>query len=271
MTTEPLHITSPQNPQVKNLVKLRGRRARDAQELQIIEEPLVIQRAFESGCTFRTVYFCPEQLVDPHGMKLLNTLRREPPPGLEFVQLDPRVMTKVSYRARPEGLIVVAAQTRRGLPDLRLSPTPLLVVLAELEKPGNLGAILRAADGAGAEAVILSGPGIDPFNPNVLRASRGTCFTMPLATASRDEVWSFLTERGIRSVATSPAAEAAYTACDMTGAVAVVLGPEDTGLDAEWLARADQTVRIPLYGCTDSLNVAVTAALMLYEAVRQRQ
>jgi len=189
-------ITSLQNPQVKNLVKLRGRRARNAQGLQIIEEPLVIRRAMAGGIVFRTVFFCPEQLTDPAAETLLADLRQSPPPSLEFVRLTPRLMTKVSYRAHPAGLLVLAQQTRRQLTDLKLSSRPLLVVLVGVRKPGNLGAILRIADGAGADAVISCVPGPDPSNPNVMRTSRGTCFTLPMTIAPKEEIETFQIRSG---------------------------------------------------------------------------
>jgi TrmH family RNA methyltransferase len=210
-------------------------------------------------------------MTDPAAVALLADLHQSAPAELEFVELTPRVMTKVSYRAQPAGLLVLAEQTRRQLTDLKLSAVPLLIVLVGIKKPGNLGAILRAADGAGADAVISSAPGPDPSNPNVLRASRGTCFTLPLATAPQPEIETFLGAHSIRRIATTPDAELDFTACDLAGPAAIILGAEDRGLDSRWLSEADQTVRIPMQGHADSLNVATTAALMLYEAVRQRR
>jgi len=264
------HITSLQNPQVKNLVKLRGRQHRDALRVQIIEEPLVIRRAYESGCRMQAIYYCLEQL-DEAGTELLHDLQGEHAADVAFVRLHPRVMARVSYRTRPAGLLVVAQQHRRSLVDLVIPDEALLVVLDGVEKPGNLGAMVRTADGAGAHGVILCTPGPDPFNPNVLRASRGACFTVPVIEAEKGEIWAYLRQMSIRCIATSPAAETEYTDCDLTGAVAFVLGAEDQGLDENWLQHADKAVRIPMSGRIDSLNVATTAALLLYEAVRQRR
>ena len=264
-----LHITSLQNQQVKNLVKLRGRRERDRQRLQLIEESLVIDRAWQAGCPLQTVYYCPENL-DSEAKSLLDRLRssREAPSG--FVHLHPRVMAKVAYRTEPTGLLVVAQQQRRQLVELTWQGPALLVILDRVEKPGNLGAVLRSADGAGASGVILNAPGPDPFNPNVLRTSRGTCFSVPLAAAPREEILTFLQDQQIRCVATSPEADTVYTDADWTGPVAFVLGAEDRGLHPEWHRAADQQVRIPMRGRADSLNVATTAALLMYEACRQR-
>jgi TrmH family RNA methyltransferase len=186
------------------------------------------------------------------------------------VELASYVMAKVAYREQPEGLLVVAPQRPRNLADLELPAAPLLVVLEGIEKPGNLGAILRVADGAGADAVLLSETGTDLFNPNVLRASRGAAFALPVVEAPIASLQSYLTAKGIRVLATSPAAECLYTSADLRGPVAVVLGAEDRGLSNTWLQAAAEQVRIPMHGCGDSLNVATSAALLLYEAVRQR-
>jgi TrmH family RNA methyltransferase len=270
MGSAPLYISSLQNPQVKNLVKLRQRRTRDRQGVFLIEEPLVIRRARDCGQPFQTVYFCREQLTDPAGRALLEELRTEEAGRLQFVELASWVMARVAYREQPEGLLVVAPQIRRGLADLALPAAPLLVVVEGVEKPGNLGAILRVADGAGADALLLAGPGVDLFNPNVLRASRGAAFAVPAVEAPAAEVREFLAARGIRSVATTPAAVRLHTEADLGGPVAVVLGAEDRGLSDDWLEHADERVRIPMRGRGDSLNVATATALVLYEAVRQR-
>ena len=260
-------ITSLQNERVKQLVRLRERRDRYALGLTIIEEPRVIRRARLAGYPFREVWYCPELLaaLDPG---LLDFLREGPP--FEAVEVSTPVMAKIAYKDRPEGVLVVAPQLRRTLANLALPTRPLLIVLEGVEKPGNLGAILRSADGAGVDAVIVCDPGTDVFNPNVLRASTGAFFTVPVVEEDASRVRSWLREVGIRSVATTPAADTAYTAADLGGPLAIVLGAEDTGLSDEWLRRADLRVRIPMRGAADSLNVSVTAALVAFEAVRQR-
>ena len=271
MNRMPLHISSLQNDQVKSLVRLRNRRERDQRELTIIEEPLVISRALAAGYPLQTVYFCSEQL-DEEGQSLLDNLRRNS--DAEVVQLDPRVMTKVAYRDKPEGLLVVAPQKKTRLDSLDISDNrekpALLVVLEAVEKPGNLGAILRIADGAGADAVLICGQGTDLFNPNVLRASRGAFFTIPTVAAETKDILDFLVGAGIASLATCPTATSDYTTADLTGPVAVVLGTEHDGLSTELLNSCNQTVSIPMLGSGDSLNVATSTAILLYEAVRQR-
>jgi TrmH family RNA methyltransferase len=268
--TVPEKIASLQNPRVKALVKLRRRQARDAAGRFLIEEPLVITRALAAGHPLQTVYFCPE-LLTAAGRALLHRLQSPtgtaPPPAT--VAVTPPVMRKIAYRAEPAGLLVVAPQQRRSLAELSLGPDPLLVVLENVEKPGNLGAVLRAADGAGAAAVLLCGRGADPFNPNVLRASRGVGFQVPTVAATTADVAAWLAEHGIAAVAAAPTAATVYSDADLRRPLALVLGAEDAGLSAQWLERADRHVRIPMRGSGDSLNVATSAAILLYEAIRQ--
>jgi TrmH family RNA methyltransferase len=266
-------ITSLQNPRVKQLLRLRNRRDRDEAGLTIIEEPRVVRRALASGYPFREVWFC-EELIAQHDPELLPLLRQPRATSAggpcEFVAVTPPVMAKVAYKDKPEGILVVARQRRHTLVGLPLSAQPLLFVLEAVEKPGNLGAILRIADGAGADGVIVCDPGTDIFNPNVLRASVGAFFTVPVVEEEAAVVRRWLRERRILSVATTPAADESYTSADLRGAVAILLGAEDSGLSAEWLEAADLRVRIPMRGEVDSLNVGIAAALVAYEAVRQR-
>lgn len=264
---EPARITSLQNARVKELVKLRDRRDRDARGLTIIEEPRVIRRARLAGYPFCEVWHCPELLAatDPGLLGFLSE-----GPAFEAVEVAPHVMAKIAYKDRPEGALVVAPQRRHSLAGLPLSARPLLMVLEGVEKPGNLGAILRVADGAGADAVVVCDPGTDVFNPNVLRASTGAFFTVPVVEEDAGRLRAWLRERRIATIATTPAADLDYAKADLRGPVAVLLGAEDTGLSDDWLAAADRRVRIPMRGTCDSLNVSVTAALVAYEAVRQR-
>ena len=267
MNDETLIITSLQNDRIKELVKLRTRRERDRGGLTLIEEPLVIARALDAGFPLRTLFFCPER-VSPESADVLDRLLDLT--GLEHIQVNEPVMDKISYRDQGEGMLVVAPQLALSLKDLDLPPDPLLVVLESVEKPGNLGAVLRVADGAGAHAVIVCGDGTDLFNPNVMRASRGTFFSVPTVAANTDAVQEFLRSRGIAAVATSPVADHRWDEIGLTGPTAIVLGAEHDGLGPGWLTRADLTVGIPMLGVGDSLNVSTSAAVLLYEAVRQR-
>ena len=269
MHDTPLRITSLQNDQVKALVRLRQRRTRDERQVTIIEEPLVLARALAEKYPLDTLYCCPEILRDEH-RDLLAELGRA---AAAVVELSPPVMAKVSYREQSAGLLAVAPQRRHELAVLLKKPAtpPLLVVLESVEKPGNLGAVLRVADGAGADGVIVCGQGTDLFNPNVLRASRGAFFSVPTVACTHEQLLTFLTTAGIRSVATSPVADTAWNQTDFTGPTALIMGTEHDGLSTELLGRADATVGIPMLGRGDSLNVATSAAILLYEALRQRQ
>lgn len=269
MHDTPLRITSLQNDQVKALVRLRQRRTRDERQVTIIEEPLVLARALAEKYPLDTLYCCPEILRDEH-RDLLAELGRA---AAAVVELSPPVMAKVSYREQSAGLLAVAPQRRHELAVLLKKPAtpPLLVVLESVEKPGNLGAVLRVADGAGADGVIVCGQGTDLFNPNVLRASRGACFAIPTVAAGGNAVRSWLDARGVRTLATSPMATATWDMADFTGPVAIVLGTEHQGLTQDWLDTTDENIAIPMAGIGDSLNVAATAAVLLFEAVRQRR
>jgi RNA methyltransferase, TrmH family len=266
-------LSSPQNPQIKALVRLRQRRARDQEGLTIIEEPLVLRRAWESGYPLLAVYYCNDLMTAP-ARELLEDLRAALRAGqttVKLVELSADLLRKAAYRDQPEGILAVAPQQKRQLEDLVLRDKPLLIVLENVEKPGNIGAALRIADGAGADAVLVTGEGTDLFNPNVMRASRGSFFNVPAVHCHIGEARDFLHERGLKVLATTPTATDSYTAADLTGPVAVVLGCEHDGLSEAWLKdEGCQAVRIPMRGHGDSLNVATAAAVILYEAVRQR-
>ncbi len=281
MNLQPKIITSLKNDRIKDLVRLRNRRDRNRHSLTIIEESLVIRQALKAGYPVESVYYCPEQMA-PADQDLLDQLLNQlPPPGQESdsalpaaFELSATVMDKVSYREKSEGLLVVAPQIRRELTDLNIFPAEhpsLLLVLEAVEKPGNLGAALRIADGAGADAVIICGHGTDLFNPNVLRASRGSFFSVPTVSAESELVVEFLHDQGVRLVAASPIADHHWDEVDLTGPVALVLGTEHQGLSPRMMSLCDLTVGIPMLGTGDSLNVSTSAAVLLYEAVRQRR
>lgn len=265
----PLRITSPANDRVKALVQLRSRRERERRGLTIVEEPLVIARALAAGAAPREVWACPEQQA-PEAAELYAELRATLAPAFE---VPPAVMDKISYRAQAEGLLILIPRRTVTLAEIAPPPgrPPLVVVLAGVEKPGNVGAVLRVADGAGADAVLLCDGGTDLDNPNCLRASRGACFTVPAAAASGEEARDWLRAHGIALVATAPGDAEPWYETPLTGPTALVFGEEHAGLGADWLESADSTIAIPMAGAADSLNVAVSAAVLLYEAVRQRR
>jgi len=262
-------ITSLQNPRVKQLVKLRDRRPRDAAGVFMVEGYRQIRRALDKGYAPTEFYYSPDWFLG----------EKENEPGLieEAVEKGARVFelskdtfAKVAYRERPDGLLAILPQWRNALDDLELSPTPFLLVVEGIEKPGNLGTILRSADAAGVDGLIVCDPVTDLFNPNVVRASTGVLFSVPVVIAESAEVRGWLKERNIRAVVTTPAATDSYTDSDLTGPMAIVMGSEQYGLSDDWLREADHRVRIPMSGQADSLNVAMATIITLFEAMRQR-
>ncbi len=261
-------ISSLQNPRVKHLVKLRDRRHRDKSGTFLIEGYRELSRSLARDVRVQEVYFAPEWFLGQNERPLLEQAAAG---GACLFELTKDAFRKCSYRDRPDGLLAVADQWETDLDQLHLGPAPLLLVCERIEKPGNLGTLLRGADAAGADAVIVCDPVTDIFNPNVVRASTGVLFSVPVVVTDRERLISFLRSRGIRTVATTPDTETLYTDTDLRGPIALLLGSEQYGLTSEWLAAADVKVRIPMAGQADSLNVAMAAMITLFEAVRQRR
>jgi TrmH family RNA methyltransferase len=260
-------ITSLQNPRIKQLVKLRDRRPRDEAGVFLVEGYRQIRRALDKAIPLNEVYYAPEWFL---GANEADLLAEAAAAGAHLIELTREAFAKVAYRERPDGLLAVAPQWRKTLDDLPLSPVPFLLVVEAIEKPGNLGTILRSADAAGVDGLIVCDPVTDLFNPNVVRASTGVLFSVPVAIADSETVRAWLRARGIRTVATTPAAEQLHTATDLRGPLALVMGSEQYGLSDAWLTAADARVRIPMAGQADSLNVAMATIITLFEAVRQR-
>ncbi|HSH09213.1 MAG TPA: RNA methyltransferase [Oceanipulchritudo sp.] len=259
-------ITSIQNPRVKNLVRLREGSHRRRQKRFLIEGYREIARAHQCGWPLETVYFCEDLFKQDESFELLHALEAS---GIELVQMTPDPFAKGSYRQGPDGLLAIAIQRQWDLDELPLSGNPLLVILEGIEKPGNLGAIFRTANAAGADAIIITDPVTDPFNPNTIRASQGAFFHLPFCCTDNAGAFVFLEEKAITPVLTSPSANKTLWEADLRKPSAIVLGAEDTGLTREWMENFP-TYRIPMHGVTDSLNVASMAAVALFEAVRQR-
>jgi TrmH family RNA methyltransferase len=260
-------ITSLQNQRIKQLVKLRDRRPRDEAGVFLVEGYRQIRRALEKGIALTELYIAPEWYLGENEPALIAQAEAA---GAKVFELTKDAFAKVAYRERPDGLLAVAPQWKRELGDLKLSKAPFLLVVEAIEKPGNLGTILRSADAAGVDALIVCDPVTDLFNPNVVRASTGVLFSVPVVIASSTEVRPWLKERGIRAVATTPAATALHTDTDLRGPLAIVMGSEQYGLSDYWLKESDAQVRIPMAGQADSLNVAMATIITLFEAVRQR-
>ena len=257
-------ITSLQNPHVKRLVKLQNRRARDKEKAFLIEGYRELLRAVDGEKEIEHVYYCEELFLGENEHALIRKT------GAKSTPVAKHVFEKVSYRDRPDGLIAVAPTFSQTLAEIPLSTSPFILVAEAIEKPGNLGSILRSADAAGVDALILCDKCTDLFNPNVVRSSVGTLFTVPVVEGSSKEVHAFLKEKGIQTLAATPDAEEVYTDVPLTGPVAIVVGTEQLGLSDLWMNQADLQVKIPMLGHADSLNVAAATTLMLYEVVRQR-
>ena len=265
--SHPEPITSPANPRIKHLVRLRERRERDQSGLFLIEGYRELSRALEGGVELTELYSCPSLYLGEHEGALVEAAIAA---GAELIPVAESPFRKASYRDRPEGLLGVARQFPTGLERLQPGPDPLLLVVEAIEKPGNLGTMLRTAEAAGAAAVVVCDPATDPFNPNVVRASLGTLFSVPVVVGDTPGAIARLRALGIRTVATTPSASLAYWEADLTGPVAVVVGSEQYGLSAAWLEAADLRVVIPMPGSVDSLNAAMAAGVVLFDAVRQR-
>jgi TrmH family RNA methyltransferase len=263
----PEPITSPANPRIKRLVRLRGRRERDESGLFLIEGYRELRRALAAAVEVAELYCCPALYLGENEPGLVEAAAAA---GAEVVAVTESPFRKASYRDRPEGLLAVARQFPTGLERLRTGPDSLLLVVEGIEKPGNLGTMLRTAEAAGAAAVVVCDPATDPFNPNVVRASLGTLFSLPLVVGDTPGAIARLRELGIRTVATTPSASMPHWEADLTGPLAVLVGSEQYGLSAAWLAAADRKVVIPMPGSVDSLNAAMAAGIVLFEAVRQR-
>ncbi|QDA59414.1 TrmH family RNA methyltransferase [Hymenobacter jejuensis] len=260
-------ITSPQNPRIKNLLRLQQKPAeRRQQDLTIIEGYRELTIAHQAGIEVKALFLCPD-LATPTQQHDLQQLLG---PAVVQFEVSKAVFERVAYREGSDGVLALARPPHRRLADLKLPANPLLLILEAVEKPGNLGAVLRTADAARVDAVIVCDPRTDLYNPNAIRASIGCVFTNQLVAASTDEVLVWLRQHGIRSFATTPAAEKLYTDMDFRVPSAIVMGTEATGLSDHWLQAADERIKIPMAGYIDSLNVSTCTAIMTFEAVRQR-
>jgi TrmH family RNA methyltransferase len=255
-----MDITSLQNPRVKYIVKLRDdKRQRKEDGLMLVEGFDEIQLAISAGHKPQTLLSAPELAS-----------RQMDPVGTETITVNRAVFEKISYRENPDGWLAIFPIPQMMLDDLKLSDSPLVIVAESIEKPGNLGAILRTADAAGVDALLVCDPRVDLWNPNVVRASRGAVFSVPTVESDNASALEWLKTRKMRILAATPSAELTYSEVDLRGLLAIVVGTEDEGLTDFWLSNADMKVKIPMMGKVNSLNVSVSTALIIYEAVRQR-
>ncbi len=260
-------ITSAQNQKVKKLLALQQKSSERRKEgLFVVEGQRELQHCIEGGFDVDTVFYCPAILGIEDGEALPVALAE----GTRCVALAEGVYDRVAYRGGTEGIIAEVKVKERTLSDLSLSENPLIVVLESVEKPGNLGAILRSADAAGADAVIVCDPLTDLFNPNLIRASIGGVFGVQTVACSSEDCIGFLKSRGIQILTAQLQDSHLYYNTDMRRGTAIVMGTESTGLTDAWRNAADAHIRIPMLGQLDSLNVSVSTAILLFEAVRQR-
>lgn len=258
-------ITSLQNPKVKEAVKLRDRKPREESGLFLIEGYRELKRAVDSGRKVQTLFTCPEFFLGSNEQALIDQCK-----AVLHLRCTKEVFEKISYRDRPDGLLAISPQVHLKLSDVKLKKNPFFLVAEKIEKPGNLGTILRSCDAAGVDGVIVADPTTDIHNPNVVRSSVGTLFTLPVLEAGSRETIAWLRKQGIAIAAATPHAKINFTEADFTVPLAIVVGTEQYGLTEEWMKEADIQVRIPMHGIADSLNVASATTLLLYEAVRQR-
>ena len=276
-------VTSAQNPKIKDLLALQEKsKLRRERGLFAVEGQRELGHCLNAGFVPETLFVCGEVIANnlaaaaasniegKDGLKALVARAEALNPKLLLVQLPAFLYEKVAYRGSTEGVIGVMRSRELSLADLAVNSNPLIVVLEGVEKPGNLGAVLRSADAAGADAVLICDPLTDLYNPNLIRSSIGAVFTVPVVCCTSADAIVWLKERSIRIYTAQLQDSSLYYDCPMTGGTAIAIGTEATGLSEEWRAAADAHIRIPMKGSLDSLNASVSAAILLYEAVRQR-
>lgn len=262
-----IDITSAQNPKIKRLLALQQKSSERRKEgLFVVEGARELLHCVEVGYQVDTIFFCPSILQDSEGADQVLLMTQQ----VRSFEVTPDIYAKIAYRESTEGVVAEVRTQQRTLQDLHLPANPLVVVLERVEKPGNLGAILRSADAARADAVIVCDPLTDLYNPNLIRSSIGAIFTVPCVACGSEECIAFLKERGISILTAQLQDSRLYYDTDMRRGTAIVMGTEATGLTNVWREAADAHIRIPMLGKLDSLNVSVSAAILLFEAVRQR-
>lgn len=257
-------ITSTQNPKIKNILKLQQKSSeRRKQNLIVIEGLRELGLAIKSGIVLRSVFYCTDIISQQEIENQLNF-------NGDFFELSSEIYEKLAYRGSTEGVIALAEPNFLELSNLKLRENPLIIVLESVEKPGNLGAILRTADAAKVDAVIISDALTDIYNPNVIRSSVGCVFTNQVVACSTDEAIKWLKEKGIKTHAAALTATENYHETDFKGPSAIVMGTEADGLTDKWLKNTDKQIIIPMSGEIDSMNVSVSTAILVFEAMRQR-
>lgn len=261
-------ISSLHNPGIKKLLQLQEKsRVRRKEKCFVIEGAREIRLALKGGFKINEIFICPELFTSPETTALLESLEAE----IFRSEVSREIYAKIAYRGSTEGIIAVAQEKDISLSTLEIKQKDPLILIAEApEKPGNIGALLRTADAAGLDAVIIANPKTDLFNPNIIRSSLGCVFTTPVATGTNSDIIDFLKKREIPIFAAALQASQLYSTVDFTGACAIVVGTEATGLSTQWLSSSSQNIIIPMHGEIDSMNVSVAAGILIFEAKRQR-
>lgn len=260
-------ITSMTNSRIKSVVKLSKRREREQTGLFLIEGCRECQRGLERDWELVTCYYAPSLFKDDESEALLAKLEAQ---GVELVEVASHVFEKIAYREGPDGFLAVAKQRTTSLEEIK-AKSPFLLLVEGVEKPGNLGSMLRSSDAAGVDALIVCDEQVDLFSPNVVRASMGTLFSVPCIKVSSEKALAWCKQKGVELVATTPSAKKPYTAISYQKGVAIAMGSEKEGLSNTLLEAAGVRVVIPMKGLADSLNVSAAATLLLFEVVRQRR
>lgn len=258
-------ITSLQNPKIKNIVKLSKAKERKSQNLFLIEGARELSLALSAGYEVDSIFICPELFAKTDYPQVLKSIAKS-----QLYEVTEAIFEKIAYREGSDGLLILAKPKEHSLAGLKLSANPFLVILEAVEKPGNLGAILRTIDAAQADAIIVCDPATDIYNPNAVRSSVGCVFTVQTAVCTSQEALDYLHTRGIKSYAAELQASQWYQETDFTRPSAIVMGTEADGLTSFWLDNADYRIKIPMRGKIDSLNVSVSTAILTFEAMRQR-
>lgn len=270
----PLVITSSDNPTIKLVKALKSKRDRDTTGLFLIEGYRELFRAITHHVFPESILYCPALFLGSNEMTLLKEGQKN---GAKLIELPESLFTKISYRDRPDGLIAISKKmdlssekVLQSLQEKARTKAPFIVIAEAIEKPGNLGTILRSSDASGVDAVIIANGCTDIYNPNVVRASTGTLFTIPVLELSNQEALDFAKKLNVMLIAASPEGSTLYTDIPMTGPIGIIVGTEQIGLSSFWKQEASLLGRIPMHGASDSLNVATATTLFLFEAVRQR-
>ncbi|NGX56950.1 MAG: 23S rRNA (uridine(2479)-2'-O)-methyltransferase [Candidatus Anoxychlamydiales bacterium] len=267
-----IEITSLKNDKIKLIEKLKNKNKRDKYKLFLIEGYREISRAIEANVAFDSLYISNELFLGSNEDALIDKFENK---NIQIFKLKKEIFEKISYRDRPDGLLAIAKQKQEGIEELenilKNKKNPFLLAIESIEKPGNLGSILRSSDAAKIDCVIVCDPKTDIFNPNVVRSSIGTLFTQKVIIANSTDVIDLLEKNNINIIATTPNCNKYYTQIDLTLPICIVMGSEQYGLSDKWLNEKSIKVKLPMRGKADSLNVAAATTIMLYETLRQRK